>query len=206
MAQQTSGWKTVLSVPKIYDFVQAMVGANKQRRLLVGQHFKLFSGARVLDVGCGTGELYQYLPQDIQYTGVDLSAAYVAQAQANFGSRAKFICADLSDCDLAALGTFDRVIGTGILHHLDDQPAHRLLEAAAKVLAPGGHLITVDPALVDGQPRLARAVILRDRGRNVRSPREYAALAEPYFSVVNPIIRADLLYIPYTHCILSCAK
>lgn len=207
MAQQTNGLKALLSMPWAYDGLQNLVGVKRQRQLLIAEHFSLFEGARVLDVGCGTGELYALLPKSISYVGIDLSASYIEQAKRRFGATAQFICADLSDFDFSGFAPFDRVIGTGILHHLDDLPAARLLQAASERLKPNGLLITVDPTLLDGpQSALARAVIRRDRGRNVRSPSEYVALAQPAFSNVQFKIRSDLLRIPYTHCVLECAK
>ncbi len=207
MAQQTNGLKALLSMPWAYDGLQNLVGVKRQRQLLIAEHFSLFEGARVLDVGCGTGELYALLPKSISYVGIDLSASYIEQAKRRFSATAQFICADLSDFDFSGFAPFDRVIGTGILHHLDDLPAARLLQAASERLKPNGLLITVDPTLLDGpQSALARAVIRRDRGRNVRSPSEYVALAQPAFSNVQFKIRSDLLRIPYTHCVLECAK
>lgn len=206
MAQQTSGLKGILSQPWAYDALQNLLGVEGMRRQLIAQHFALFPGARVLDVGCGTGELYGLLPKDIRYVGIDLSEPYIRQARARFGAPAEFVCADLGAVDFGRFAEFDRVIGTGILHHLDDHEVSRLMAAAHACLAPGGRLITVDPTLMDGQSAIARAVILRDRGRNVRAPTAYAALAATHFERAEIKIRTDLLRIPYTHCVLECAK
>jgi SAM-dependent methyltransferase len=206
MAQQTSGLKSVLSLPWAYDALQNLLGVASMRKQLIAQHFALFPGARVLDVGCGTGELYAQLPKDIHYVGIDLSAPYIEQARARFGTSAEFVCADLSAVDFGRFAEFDRVIGTGILHHLDDAEVSRLMAAAQACLVPGGRLITVDPTLLEGQSAIARAVIVRDRGRNVRAPEGYAALAREHFAHAAFKIRTDLLRIPYTHCVLECAK
>ena len=67
-------------------------------------------------------------------------------------------------------------------------------------------MFTNDPCLMPGQSRIARAVIQRDRGMNVRSPEGYRALAEPYFGEVRADVRHDLLRIPYSHALLTCAE
>lgn len=206
MAQTTTGLRAVLSAPWAYDALQRALGVARYRRALVRDHFALFDGARVLDIGCGTGELLQELPGRIDYLGVDLSPAYIERAQRRADPRARFVCADVDALEPGDAGPFDRIIGTGLLHHLDDAPAQRLLARAARALAPGGFLLTVDPTLVDAQSPLARALIVRDRGRNVRSPEGYAALARPSFAVVGTQVRHDLLRVPYTHCILRCTQ
>jgi SAM-dependent methyltransferase len=205
MAQITSGLRAVLSAPWVYDATQRLLGVARYRRALVRDHFALFPGARVLDIGCGTGELLEALPGPIAYLGVDLSAAYIERARRRADPRARFVCADVDALEPGDSGPFDRIIGTGLLHHLDDEPAARLLARAARALAPGGFLLMVDPTLIDPQPALARALIVRDRGRNVRSPQAYAALARPAFADVETRVRHDLLRVPYTHCVLRCA-
>jgi 2-polyprenyl-3-methyl-5-hydroxy-6-metoxy-1,4-benzoquinol methylase len=204
MAQITSGVRSVLSRPSIYDFVQNLVGVVKQRRILIADHFELERGMRVLDVGCGTGELFAMLPAGLDYVGIDLSAQYIAQAQARYGAQARFVCANLNTLKGDEYGAFDRVIGTGILHHLDDGDVDSLMAAARRCLKPSGRWLTVDPTFVADQSRLARAVIKRDRGQNVRAPDAYGSLAKAHFGDVRAIIRHDLLRIPYTHCILDC--
>jgi hypothetical protein len=77
---------------------------------------------------------------------------------------------------------------------------------AAKALRPDGRVCTVDPCLEQGQSIIARAVIRRDRGQNVRTLEGYRELATPHFGRVEARTRTDLLRIPYTHALLSCAS
>jgi SAM-dependent methyltransferase len=156
-----------------------------------------------LDLGCGPGELLEYLPADVSYLGVDISPEYVERARQRHGSRARFELADATRFE-AERGRFDLVLAFGVLHHLDDNQARAMLAGAARALAPSGRAIAVDPALADGQKRAARMIIRRDRGHHVRDADHYARLAMPSFSRVHAVIRHDLLRIPYTHCILEC--
>lgn len=100
----------------------------------------------------------------------------------------------------------DIALAIGILHHLDDAEARALIQTAWNKLKPGGRFITLDGALVPDQSKVARGLILRDRGQNVRSPEEYARLATGIFSTVHATVRNDLLLVPYTHCILECTR
>jgi SAM-dependent methyltransferase len=93
-------------------------------------------------------------------------------------------------------GSFDLVLATGILHHLDDSRALSLFELARKALKPTGRLITFDGCFVAGQPKLAKFVVSRDRGAFVRQPEQYSRLASASFGKVETFVRHDLLRIP----------
>jgi SAM-dependent methyltransferase len=203
VAQVTTGLKAVLSVPIVYDLFQGMVGAGRFRRRVASEYVCVGSHRRVLDIGCGTGEFIRYLPDDVEYVGFDLSSDYIKVARTKYGNRGKFECADVSTYSAEREGLFDVVLAFGILHHLDDGEARALMQIAWANLAPNGRLITIDPTFVEGQSSIARAIISRDRGRNVRQPPAYLAFAEERFSSARVSVRNDLLLIPYSHCVVE---
>jgi len=206
MTQITSGIRGVLSNPTVYNFLQSLLGAGRARKCLIRDHIRLKSGDHLLDIGCGTGELLHYLPTDVHYTGFDLSPDYIRAARKLYGNRGRFECSDVADFEPADLVGVDLVLAIGVLHHLDDNQALRLFQTAWNKLRPGGRFISLDGALVNGQSRIARALILRDRGQNIRSPEGYRALAASRFPSITCTVRHDLLYVPYTHCILECTR
>jgi hypothetical protein len=53
---------------------------------------------------------------------------------------------------------------------------------------------------------MARFLISKDRGQNIRSPEGYQSLARPFFKEQITEIKNDLLRIPYTHFIMECSK
>jgi SAM-dependent methyltransferase len=204
MNETTTGIRAVLSHPGVYELWSRLVGGEHARATVVREHVRPWPQARILDLGCGPGEFLDYLG-DVRYTGVDINPEYIAHARARFGERAEFFVDDATSTDRAT-GPFDIAISLGVLHHLDDGGARRLFGMAARTLGPGGRMFALDPTFVPKQSRAARFVISRDRGRHVRAPDAYAALAQEYFSDVSPMIRDDLLRIPYTHCALECAN
>ena len=82
-------------------------------------------------------------------------------------------------------------------------PADTLFASAAKVMRPGGRLVTLDGAYVEGQNPIAKFMLVMDRGRFVRTPEAYLALARRHFGQVNATILHDLIAIPYTHIIIE---
>ncbi|MCB4364624.1 methyltransferase domain-containing protein [Hydrogenophaga taeniospiralis] len=205
MGQITSGVRAILSSPIIYNSLQRMMGAHKSRQELVDKFICPASGSRILDIGSGTSEILQHLPANIEYWGFDISLEYVSAAKKKYGARGHFHCGLLSESLLADLPKFDRVLALGVLHHLDDGQAREVFSLAHKALEDNGRMIAIDPCLADDQSAIARYLISKDRGQNVRDAEAYATLANGSFPRVHGEIH-HRRWIPYTHWIMECSK
>ncbi len=104
----------------------------------------------------------------------------------------------------ADLGEYDRVLAKSVLHHVDDEVATELFRLSRRVLDAGGRLVTSDACFQPKQSPIARLIISRDRGRHVRTPESYEAIARTVFDDVTVHVRHDMLRVPYTHVILVC--
>lgn len=204
MAQKTTGIAAVFSRPRVYDAFQALMGADRGRRDLVGNFIRPGPHDRILDLGCGTADILRYLPPGVGYHGYDISPEYIEAARARYGERGRFECRIVDEAVVAALPPMDRVLAIGVLHHLDDGEAVEMLRLARRALAPGGRLVTIDPAFAPRQNPLARYLVSRDRGRNVRDADGYRHLARAAFGRVEGTLR-HRAWIPYTHWIMECA-
>ena len=85
-----------------------------------------------------------------------------------------------------------------------DPDVEDLLTLTREFLGKGGRAIFIAPCHTPNQSSAARWFIARDRGTRVRRPEAYAALAKIAFSDLETEVRTDLVYIPWTHCILTC--
>jgi SAM-dependent methyltransferase len=95
---------------------------------------------RVLELGCGTGELGQaFVEAGCQVVSVDVSVEYVEEVARRFPGRPAHVI-DLEHWDGTGLGTFDAVLCFGLLYHLS-VPA-KFLAACARA-APTLYLETV---------------------------------------------------------------
>jgi SAM-dependent methyltransferase len=103
------------------------------------------TGARVLDFGCGHGMASVVLARrGAQVTAFDLSPGYLREARRRAEAnrvRVEYLQADGERLPFAD-GSFDRVWGNAILHHLDLTTAANELR---RVLVPGGIAVFCEP-------------------------------------------------------------
>jgi cyclopropane fatty-acyl-phospholipid synthase-like methyltransferase len=204
MAQVTSGVRAVLSHPVVYEAFQRFMGAKRGREWIVRDLIRPFPGMRILDLGCGPAEILDSLPEDVAYTGYDMSAEYIAAAKAKFGARGTFHCRLLEQAEVATLDPFDLVMGIGVLHHLDDSTARQFMTLAKTGLKPGGRVLTLDACYTPKQNPIARFLISKDRGQHVRNEAGYRALAEGIFTGIAGAV-THRVWIPYTHWSMECS-
>jgi SAM-dependent methyltransferase len=206
-SQITSGIRSVLSLPFIYDIVQSFVGGSSSINAFMREYINPYDGMRILDIGCGTGRILKYLPRTTRYVGYDLSDDYINAARRKYGDRAQFYCQDIMNMRPEMLNEkFDVVISFGVLHHLNDIYANKLIRIAFDALITNGKLITIDPTFTENQSFVAKIIISSDRGRQVRYPEQYKKLHETVFQNVLMQVRHDMLRIPYSHCICISKK
>jgi len=123
---------------------------DRYTRLLLN---RLDKGARVLELGCGSGvPTTRELARRFDVTGVDLSPVQIERARANV-PRASFLCADMTGLQFAPL-SFDAVISFYAFFHLPRIQQRKLINKISMWLKPGGLLVltmgTVDtPALFE---------------------------------------------------------
>ncbi|QLG62347.1 class I SAM-dependent methyltransferase [Halorarum salinum] len=112
-------------------------------------------GRRVLEVGCGTGELSLFLARrGHEVLGIDFAPSAVAQARLKARwrrVRAHFLVWDA--LKLPELGVrVDAVVDSAMLHCLGDDEQVRLVDGLAEVLDPDGYYYLLCDARPDGGP------------------------------------------------------
>jgi len=206
-SHSSSGLVAFLEKPFYYSlFRQLIVSSDHYERYLAC--VKPFPGCKILDIGCGVGDVLKVLPRDIGiYVGYDMNADYINAAKRRWNNRGTFVCERVSEANLPYSDYFDIVLATALLHHLDDTEASTLFELAHRVLKPGGTLITYDPVVkIEKQQFFEKWIISMDRGKAVRSLAEYNALAKKRFPKVVDTVLRGMLRFPYTIVVMQCTK
>ncbi|MFH0838336.1 MAG: methyltransferase domain-containing protein [Patescibacteria group bacterium] len=106
-------------------------------------HFLVYTKkhAKVLDLGCGNGRLYDFLrPKEVTYLGIDHNSHLLELARRNF-PEARFRLDDLMDLQLEE-EAFDNVFCVAAFHHVPSKKMRqKVLADIHKSLKPDGILI-----------------------------------------------------------------
>lgn len=194
----------VLESPRAYVAFQKTWGASRLREKCAAV-LAANDGEHILDVGCGPAYVLDYLPA-VNYVGFDIHSRYVAYARCRYGSRARFVLGPYDDEARHRCGPFDGILLLGILHHLNNSDASRLLLLAAKSLSPEGRVVTLDPCFTQNQSRIARWLAANDRGAHVRSVHGIQALAQESFGSVESMVIEGACRIPSTEIIMKLTR
>lgn len=153
-------------VPR-YDLLNGILslGQDDRWRQVAAAAVGAKPGQRVLDLGCGTGELGARLAGVARVVGVDVSGRMLGQAQARFGRRIALVRGSAFHLPFRD-GVFSGAVSGFVLRNLNDlDGAFREL---ARVLAPGARIALVDAT--------------EPRNHMVRS------LFDAYFGTVAPVL------------------
>ena len=144
--------RTLDHAARVYDVCEPMLMLGKQgayNRDIVAL-LNLAVCHRVLDLGCGTGELTRMMADRLdgaqggQAVGVDAAAKMIAVARKKRGNdncRFDVVAAESLPYDN---GSFDAVVSSLFFHHVDLDLKRRTLAESFRVLKPGGNLVIAD--------------------------------------------------------------
>jgi SAM-dependent methyltransferase len=201
--ENNSGFRKMFSLAPVYRFAQLAIGETNARKILTDQILQVNEDERILDIGCGTADILDHLPLNVDYIGFDPSEAYVTAARSRFGHRAVFATAGIANADELAQRDRTLAMAIGVFHHLDDEGATNALQLASSVLVKDGRFVSIDPTIVAGQHMVGRFLAKQDRGQHVRSPERTAELVRGVFPDAKISVRHDLLRVPYSHVIVT---
>jgi ubiquinone/menaquinone biosynthesis C-methylase UbiE len=130
-----------------YDLLTRVLGMGRVYDALVAQA-ELADGLRVLEIGCGTGNVTVRAKRahpGVDLTGSDPDPLALARAQRKAGGMTgiQFERAYAQQLPYAD-GEFDRVLSSMMLHHLDEDVKAGAVAEVHRVLRPGGRLHVVD--------------------------------------------------------------
>lgn len=120
-------------------------------------------GFRVVDLGCGTGQLSLPLAErGARVLAVDVSPEMIRRLERNASDRSlpsiAGLAAPIENLSLPA-GSVDLVVTSYALHHLRDREKSRVVAAAYDWLRPGASLVVADMMFGRGATSQDRAII-----------------------------------------------
>jgi SAM-dependent methyltransferase len=154
---------------------QFLIGANKGKQQLHYDTLKPFPGAKILDVGCATGNASAIF-KDFDYTGVDVDAGAIDFASYRFRRfpNMRFLCMDLKRLDKTAY--YDYIVFGSTGHHVPNDELVKLLVKFRELLKPGGVIGIFDQVKTGHENRYLRFVMSIDQGKFHKTMPEYVDL------------------------------
>jgi SAM-dependent methyltransferase len=132
-------------IPDHIDYDDHWWFASRTRMInrLMQQVLPVTTGLKLLDIGCGAGNMIHHLSRYGQVKGLEVDARPVREA------RLRGYDVDLHDASKPypfEVGTFDVVTAFDVIEHIKDDVA--VLKEAYRVLKPGGHIVVTVPAFM----------------------------------------------------------
>jgi len=147
-----------------YDLLTRALGMHKGYDALVAQA-DLTAGLRVLEIGCGTGNVTLRAKRaapsaDVVATDPDPLALARAQRKLRGLSGVRFERAYAQELPFAD-GEFDRVLSSMMLHHLDNDTKAAAAAEMYRVLRPGGivHIVDIGGPMTASDGFMARRML-----------------------------------------------
>jgi 2-polyprenyl-3-methyl-5-hydroxy-6-metoxy-1,4-benzoquinol methylase len=118
---------------------------------------------RLLDIGCGTGELLADLAAHgyTSLSGIDISAfalAHATERLASVNPTPMLRCCTPGEALMSAGGRrFDIVINADVLEHVPPREAQAFLRTASRLVADGGYLVVITPSTLTGPHDISSA-------------------------------------------------
>ena len=133
-------WKLYGNSERIYGHTEQMAKEYLFKQFGHGLTEEWFKGKRILDAGCGHGNLVKiFADMGAETVGVDLNeeVCKISKEKVKHLPNAKIVHHDLLD-SLSALGEFDFVFSSGVIHHTPN--ARKAFKNLAKATKKGGYL------------------------------------------------------------------
>lgn len=96
-------------------------------------HRYLKPGDKVLDAGCGVGDLYELVPTGVDYTGIDYILDFIEEAR-HLHPTGKFYLVDIEHMVLVKPNNFTWIIGRGVPLLMDKEVQAKLLNYTKNLL------------------------------------------------------------------------
>lgn len=130
-----------------FKLVESTLVRMKRRADLILAEMDVTKQGDVLEIGCGTGEISNWLAQGSRYKilGTDLCEPFIQAAAHKYRrDNLAFEVVDFNDPGQVRERKFDYIVGNGILHHLYPKLSESL-KTIRLLLKPGGKMIFMEP-------------------------------------------------------------
>lgn len=167
--------------PVMFDAIRWVLEAGFHGHHPILNKMRAQQDAKVLDIGCGTG-IFSPFFETSSYTGIDIDEKYIDRAKAKYPEHS------FQEMDATKLqfdpSIFDICFISGIIHHLDDSSASKVISEARRVLKTNGCIVVWEDIPTQSSWNIVgRTIHSLDKGDFIRQPGDYRQLIEAEFDI-----------------------
>lgn len=149
-------------------------------RKIINEELSLKKGIKILDIGSGTGTLSPIFA-NCDYVGIDINEQLV-----NFSKKIHpflFKTMDAQKLDFPG-NSFDMVLISGVIHHLNDSQSGQVLEGIKRILRKKGQVLIIEAIPPLGKYNFPGHLLRSlDEGHNIRRLDEYKNIFKKFLKI-----------------------
>lgn len=133
MSQRINQIYNFINSPLVYRIIQYIMSGTSFRNSIIKKNIKK-SNLKILDIGCGPAQILEQIPR-CDYYGYDIDQRSIQYAKKKYRQKNyHFYCKKFNKTEIKKLPKFDFVIFFGILHHLSNKEADKMLTLCKRIM------------------------------------------------------------------------
>jgi 2-polyprenyl-3-methyl-5-hydroxy-6-metoxy-1,4-benzoquinol methylase len=198
--------KQLLKYHFFYNLYQNLIGCRGFLKRYVNIYIMpkiTRDGMNVLDLGCGTANIVEFLPENINYTGIDSSSNYIFYDSKKYPAHT-FICKNLKE-DVSLDKKYDLIISEALISSLTDANTEVFFNTIKKHAAPDCKIVISDMNYSKTAHTFENFLFKSERGTNFRDREDYIKLLSKHFNIDNVSVISKIYRIPYSKLVFECS-
>jgi len=163
--------KRILRIPQVYEFYINLIGGKKFFKNYADNFLAIKENQSVLELGCGPGNIIHFLPQKINYIGLDLNNDCINYCKKLFPSF-DFLIKDIAS-DFEFNQKFDVIFSEGVMACLSDEQIENMLKNIYKHSKKDSRIVLSDMNFCSKNSKIQNFFLKRERGKNLRSTQDF---------------------------------
>lgn len=199
--------KRILNIPQIYNFYINIIGGKNFFKKYAEEYISPNEKQSVLEFGCGAGNIINYFPVGVKYTGLDISKKCIQYCSKKFPSL-EFYRQDFS-LIFNLNKKYDIIFSEGVMACLSDNQVETLIENIAEHSKSGSKIILSDMNYNPQNTFFQKILLEHERGAFLRSTQDYLNILSKFdkdFEIKNVIETQKAFKIPNSKVIIILAK
>ncbi len=196
--------KRILKYACFFNLYQRLIGCRKYLKNYANNFVLAQSRQSILEIGCATGNIIEFFPKNIDYTGIDYSQSYINFAKNKYPEYT-FICQNAAE-EFILNKKFDVVICEAVLASISDSGSKKLLYNIKNHIHKNSRIIISDMNYSVSNTKLQNFFLRHERGNNLRNKDDYIKLISEFFKIDKITVLNDVYRIPYSKIIFECSS